>query len=230
MTVLAGAVCPHPPLLVPEVASGAAVELDELRTACDAAVAAGLAAGPERVIVVGGGGGTQRWPNESPGALAGFGIAGFGPPGDLPLSLTIGRWLLWRAGWTGPVELQSVGPQTSAAACAELGVALGAGTPAFLLAMGDGSARRSLAAPGHLDTRAEDFDADVAKALAGADVEALLAVDPVLAGALLATGRPAWQVLAGAVGVTPAQWRGELGYDAAPYGVGYFVASLAPGD
>jgi hypothetical protein len=32
------AVCPHPPLLVPEVAAGAAPELDDLRAACDTAV------------------------------------------------------------------------------------------------------------------------------------------------------------------------------------------------
>jgi hypothetical protein len=32
--VLISAVCPHPPLLVPEVACGAAPELDGLRAAC----------------------------------------------------------------------------------------------------------------------------------------------------------------------------------------------------
>ncbi|GAB3872605.1 hypothetical protein GCM10027610_138320 [Dactylosporangium cerinum] len=35
----AAAVCPHPPMLVPEVAAGAAGELDDLRAACRAAVA-----------------------------------------------------------------------------------------------------------------------------------------------------------------------------------------------
>ena len=38
MPVIAAAVCPHPPLLVPEVAAGAASELDDLRAACLAAI------------------------------------------------------------------------------------------------------------------------------------------------------------------------------------------------
>ena len=38
MPVVVAAVCPHPPLLVPSVAAGAAGELDTLREACDTAV------------------------------------------------------------------------------------------------------------------------------------------------------------------------------------------------
>jgi aromatic ring-opening dioxygenase LigB subunit len=48
--LLAAAVCPHPPLLIPEVAAGAAHELDDLRTACRTALAA-LA--PHETLVVG---------------------------------------------------------------------------------------------------------------------------------------------------------------------------------
>jgi aromatic ring-opening dioxygenase LigB subunit len=48
--LLAAAVCPHPPLLVPEVAAGAAHETDDLRAACREAVAT-LA--PYDVLVVG---------------------------------------------------------------------------------------------------------------------------------------------------------------------------------
>src|SRR4051812_21729328 len=36
--VVAAAVCPHPPLLIPELAAGAAFELDPLRAACFTAV------------------------------------------------------------------------------------------------------------------------------------------------------------------------------------------------
>jgi hypothetical protein len=51
--LVAGAVCPHPPLLVPELAGGAAPELDALRAACDEAVRRLLAARPDLVVVVG---------------------------------------------------------------------------------------------------------------------------------------------------------------------------------
>ena len=53
MPLLAAAVCPHPPMIVPAVATGAASELDGLRTACDEAVARLLAASPDTVCVVG---------------------------------------------------------------------------------------------------------------------------------------------------------------------------------
>jgi len=37
--LVAAAVCPHPPLLVPQLAAGGAPDLDKVRAACDAAVA-----------------------------------------------------------------------------------------------------------------------------------------------------------------------------------------------
>ena len=51
--LVAAAVCPHPPLLVPEVAGAAAPELDDLRAACDVAVARLLAAGLTDLVVGG---------------------------------------------------------------------------------------------------------------------------------------------------------------------------------
>jgi hypothetical protein len=92
-----------------------------------------------------------------------------------------------------------------------------------LLVMGDGSPRRSEHSPVHLHPRAELFDSTVAAALELADHATLAALDPDLATELHAAGRAPWQVLAGAT--TTAGLRGELGYHAAPYGVGYFVAT-----
>lgn len=233
----AAVVCPHPPLLVPEVAAGAAGELDDLRAACDAAVAAGLAVAPARVVVVGA---ADRTGPAAPGAVASWAAYGLPPgpaaecpPGEcpseeyLPLSLAIGAWLLDRAGWAGPRAFHGVAPQEGASACAALGAGLVAGPSTLLLVLGDASARRSAAAPGHLDPRAEGFDAAVATALGGGDVAALLALDPALAADLLAAGRPAWQVLAGAAGAAGAAARigAALLYADAPYGVGYLVAS-----
>ena len=53
---------------------------------------------------------------------------------------------------------------------------------------------------------------------------ALVRLDPDLARDLMATGRAAWQVLAGAfAGARPAT---EISYAADPFGVAYLVATL----
>src|SRR3990170_3172332 len=101
----AAAVCPHPPLLVPEVAQGAAPELDDLRTACTAAVTAMLEAQPDAVVCVGDGPQLGRYDESDGGTLRPYGVAaraGGGGSDDLPLALTIGAWLLDNAAWTGP--------------------------------------------------------------------------------------------------------------------------------
>jgi aromatic ring-opening dioxygenase LigB subunit len=92
-----------------------------------------------------------------------------------------------------------------------------------LLVMGDGSACRTVKAPGYLDERAESFDAAVTAALADADTAALAGLDDRLAAELQAAGRAPWQVLAGAA--EGAGLGGRLLYEEAPYGVGYFVAA-----
>ena len=103
--------------------------------------------------------------------------------------------------------------------------------------MGDGTARRSAAAPGYLDERAEPFDTVVEQAFRDGDLPALAALDPDLARDLLAAGRPAWQVLAGALAATTAaatpataavRPRTRILYSDAPFGVAYLVATLDP--
>ncbi|MEU1095310.1 hypothetical protein ABZ389_18990, partial [Streptomyces sp. NPDC005877] len=51
--LVAAAVCPCPPLLVPAVASGAAPELDAARDACADAVGLLAASRPDLLVVVG---------------------------------------------------------------------------------------------------------------------------------------------------------------------------------
>ncbi|NUS24745.1 MAG: hypothetical protein HOV92_11070, partial [Streptomyces sp.] len=51
--LVAAAVCPCPPLLVPEVAAGAAPELDPARAACTDALGVLAAARPDRLVVIG---------------------------------------------------------------------------------------------------------------------------------------------------------------------------------
>ena len=151
-------------------------------------------------------------------------------PPVLPLALGIGALLLDKAGYDGPRAMWSVAGSASPAECARLGqdIVLPAERVA-LLVMGDGSARRSESAPGYLDQRAEPFDAEFERAVRDGDMAALAALDPVLAHGLMADGRPAWQVLAGALGAGgDGAPRTEILYSAAPFGVGYLVAAVLP--
>ncbi|MEV6962254.1 class III extradiol dioxygenase subunit B-like domain-containing protein [Streptomyces sp. NPDC051207] len=235
--LVAAAVCPCPPLLVPQVAAGAAPELDAARAACADAIGVLAAARPDRLVVVGstGSAGTESYPEGTPGSFRGFGVdlavrlgRGDGPDDgrELPASLAVAAWLLERSsGWPDvPVEGIGVGDALGTERCLDTGrdVAAGAGRVAALV-MGDGSACRTLKAPGYLDERAAPFDAQIARALGAADVTALAALDPVLARELQAGGRAPWQVLAGAA--EGARLGGALLYEDAPYGVGYFVAA-----
>ncbi|MGH3171529.1 MAG: hypothetical protein ACRDN0_37420, partial [Trebonia sp.] len=58
--IIRAALCPSPPLLARELTARAAA-VPELRDACAAAVARLLAAGPDVVVVVGGGAETAAW-------------------------------------------------------------------------------------------------------------------------------------------------------------------------
>ena len=229
--LVAIAFCPSPPLLVPELAAGAAGELDPLRAGCEGAVRRLVDAGPEEIVVLGTGLRMERFPAGTGGTLAGYGVpvtavlgagpvpattVGRAPAGPrLPLPLTLGAWLLG----TRPASGLAVGPGTDPAAAA-------AGLPGGrigLLVMGDGSARRSERAPGYVDPRAAGFDAAVAAALATGDAAALRGLDAGLGADLLAAGVTAWRVAGHAAGT--ARFDAELLYHAAPYGVGYLVAT-----
>ena len=223
MTVLGVAVCPATPLLCPEVSvtrDGVGGVQDAARTA----VAELLAAGADELVVVGEAPETRAY--DGSWDWHGFGVPLRGADGiaALPRALGVGAWLLDDAGWTGPRRCVGVAPTASSAACMALGDGLGREDRSLgLLVIGDGSARRSLKAPGHLDVRAEPFDEQVADALARADTPALAALDAALAGELMAAGRAPWQVLAAAAGEQ--SWDGRLLLHEAPYGVGWLVAS-----
>ena len=165
------------------------------------------------------------------GSLAGYGLAQeiqLGALGcgdlDLPLSLTIGAWLVREVlGPQSGARGFSVGPDFAHHRLAGELLAIAERDEIALLVMGDGSARRSTTAPGYLDERAAGFDAAVAAALAAGDPAALLALDPALGAELLAAGVAPWQAAARLL--DGGRYRATLSYDAAPYGVGYFVAS-----
>jgi hypothetical protein len=219
-------VLPQPPLLVPELATGAAAETAELRAACRTAAARLAAVTPEWVAVGADPGGRRTVDPDTRGTFAGFGVdlvVGLDPAStapidpDLPLPLLIAAWA---AAGGARIRGELVPPDLPPAGCAALGATL-AGSPG-LLVVGDGAATHTEKAPGHLDERAGPFDDAVARALADADPAALAALDPALAEALWVAGRAPWQVLAGAA--AGASWTGELLHSSAPFGVGYHVA------
>jgi hypothetical protein len=248
--LIAGAVCPHPPLLIPAALGSAGSDPPaELRKVADAAAlaVAGLAgARPDLIVVVGGGAAEREYGASASGGLHAFGIGVTVGPGEpvLPLSLTVGRWLLERAGilardeapdlegglagaGAGPgiaVVFQEVASNATAGECLKLGRILADRAPRVaLLAMGDACARPAREDPDVPDPAAQDYDADVAEALAAADARWLARLDPALDDELAVAGRAAWQVLAGAAG--GARMQGRLLCMSAPYGVTYLVAS-----
>lgn len=221
-------------MLLPELATGAAAELADARTACSDALSVLTASRPDLLVVVGAADPDHlgAYPQGSRGTFRGFGAGadvrlGEGEEGPrlLPTSLSVGAWLLGRAGWgAAPLEGFGVAGPLDTGRCLETGRELAArDARVAMLVMGDGSACRSLKAPGYLDERAAAFDAEAARALGAADLPALAALDAGLAAELQAAGRAPWQVLAGAA--EGAGLEGRLLYEDAPYGVGYFVAA-----
>lgn len=239
--LVAAAVCPCPPLLVPDVAVGAAPELDPARAACTDALGVLAASRPDLLVVVGPADPDTRGPHPegTRGTFTGFGVdltvrlgrtgapdaASDDPDRELPTSLAVAAWLLERTGWSdAPVEGLGVGEPLEAERCVRAGAQLAARADRVaLLVMGDASACRTLKAPGYLDERAVAFDAEAARALGAADVDALKTLDAGLAQELKVAGRAPWQVLAGAA--EGAGLAGSLLHDDAPYGVGYIVAA-----
>jgi hypothetical protein len=201
------AFCPQAPVVVPDLAAGAAAELAELRTACTATITH-VAAGGRQIVLLGAANASAYYPASSRGSLAAFGVplevqlgepTGAGEP-DLPPALTVGAWLVEAA----------LGP--------------GSGTVGIaLIVAADGTARRSLTAPGYLDERAASYDDAIVQALRTGDAAALGHLDPDLGEQLLAAGVPAWRAVANlAAGQS---WTAEMLYVDDPYGVAYLVAA-----
>jgi hypothetical protein len=233
--IVSAAICPPPPLLAREV-TGLDPVVPELRRACAAAAERLVRSAPEVIAIVGTGRRTGTWPTDGHFNLAAFAPAlgtgggrapGSGPP--LPLPLGLGARLLDECGYLGPRLLQSVSQDEPTTACLRLGADLAdLGDRVGLLVMADGSACRSLRAPGYLDPRGAAFDAALERAVRSGDIGPLRVLDQSLARELLAVGRPAWQVLAGAIpGKAPAT---EILYADDPFGVFYLVAWLAGPD
>src|SRR5712691_7241757 len=131
--IVAAAVCPSPPLLIPEL-TGAQQVATELRRACHASVAELTAAAPEVIALVGAAERTRTWNGAATFDLARFAPrlsagAGQGPdpgPAGLPSALGVGNWLLDQAGCQVIRVLQSVAQDEAPARCADIGARLAA--------------------------------------------------------------------------------------------------------
>ncbi|MBB5909444.1 class III extradiol ring-cleavage dioxygenase family protein [Actinoalloteichus hymeniacidonis] len=235
------AALPHPPLLVPELVGGAVAETEPVRAACLAAVAE-LRESTEDWLVVFAGQST-RATSRGRGSFGGFGGPGAEvivqlddrepdqttrPDSDWPLPVLIAAWLRGQVG-AHRLRMCPFSPRLSAAdslaAGRELAEAESDDRAVGLLVLGDGCARRSERSPLPPDPRGAAFDDAVARALAEPAPDALAALDAREADELGVSGRVGWQVLAGAVLATPRRWTAQLRYSAAPFGIGYHVAS-----
>ncbi|RSN30832.1 hypothetical protein DL990_23030 [Amycolatopsis sp. WAC 01416] len=219
------AVLPQPPLLIPELAAGAADECAELREACLEAARRLTSASPDWVVI-GAASGASEVPEHASGSFRGFGVdVGVSlsrvtaSETELPLPALVAGWLREQGG-ASSVRVHLVDPAAPSGQCEQLGRELR--EHAAVLVLGDGSSRHGPRSPGGEDERAEGFDAGIRDALAKADAESLAGLDPDFAAELGAGGRAPWQVLAGLA--ADDDWTAEVLYSAAPFGVAYHVA------
>jgi hypothetical protein len=231
------AFCPGAPLLVPQLASGAAGELDGVRAACDMALATVLT-GVGRVVVVGLGRQLTTYAGDCAGTFQPFGLdVRSGGPGAvaLPPSLAVGAWLLDRSGHPANRAARTYVELAPDASPDDVDVreALDAlGPLESLLVVADGSAGRDPKAPGALIDGAAAFDAGLAAALAAGDLDHLSSLDRAEAERVWCRTKAVWSVAANLArrgGISRPEdptWPGEVHLlaDEAPYGVGYLVA------
>ncbi len=213
--ISAVAFCPHPPLLLPGIATGIEIETQSLRSACHAAVDLLIDARPSQLLVLGADGALVDGQSFAPGLIA-------ADQQPMPLSLQVGAWLLsGRTLGSPPIYLAIGRDGEPVTPWPDLPAATA------VLVMGDGSAGRSVKGPGYFDERAEQFDATVVKALADGSPQSLSALDLELADLLLAAGAPTWKAAADLLGLH-STWSADVLYADAPYGVMYAIASWRP--
>ncbi|MFC4602887.1 hypothetical protein [Rhodococcus kronopolitis] len=233
----AAALVSAPPLLIPELAGGAATETADLRAASVAA-AQHLAARARRWTVLGVGGTEAEYGPDTLGTFAGFGadvrvqLGGADPTASpapaVPLAVLVAGWLRAQADPTVVADAIVLAADTSPVYCADVGAALrsrldATAEPHGVLVVGDGATTLTAKAPGAFDDRAPEVQRELDAALTAGNLEFLRQLDPVACADLGIEGRAAWQVLAGLFGDDAPRCRTD--YQGAPYGVGYHVGT-----
>ncbi|OBH87297.1 hypothetical protein [Mycobacterium scrofulaceum] len=219
------AIVPSAPLLVPELAGGAAAEVTDLV----AAVQAAAAFLPARWTVIGAAARDGVWGPDAAGTFAGFGVdvrVGLSPraaaPADLPLSALVAGWVRGQVRPDATAEARIYRADRDAETALAEGRALRAeldrsAEPIGVLVVADGANTLTPAAPGGYDPANADAQLALDDALATGDVAALARLPRQI------QGRVAFQVLAGLTEPGPRSAK-EL-YRGAPYGVGYFAGA-----
>jgi hypothetical protein len=215
--------------MVPELASGAATELADLREALFAAAAAL----PGRWIVVGAGRTDSVVAPHQAGTFAGYGVdlpIALSPdpgadPAELPLCALIAGWLRGQVDPDAHAEVRVYADENDVDAALRHGRQLRAeideaADPIGVLIVADGAHTLTQPAPGGYDPDSIPVQAALDDALAGGDGTALTRLPDTI------VGRVAYQVLAGITEHGPRSAK-EL-YRGAPYGVGYFVGVWQP--
>jgi hypothetical protein len=251
--MLVGAVVvPGSPLLVPGFA--ASDPLHDLRRAVAQTIDEVVAVcRPEAVVVIGAGTDHRTYPAGSTGSLGGLGLdvevtlggeARPGVPsrerqrGPLPLSLTIGAWVLARCApalepLSGAMAGIEVPEHEEPAACAAVGARLASeGRERTLaLAVADGSAAITPSSPGMVRSGAAELDARIGQALASGEWDGIADVSPRQAGEAMIAGRAPLQVLAAAWDQPSSQPAMPLSFvEEAGLDVTYWVAGLVRAD
>jgi hypothetical protein len=223
------ALVPSAPVLVPELATGAAPELREL----SAAVSTAAAQLPDRWFVVGVGVADTVIGPGSVGSFGGYGAdvrVGLSPhavaqPKPLPLCALVAGWVRTTCAPAASAEVWVYAADHGVDAALARGRALRAEVdnvagPVGVLVVADGANTLTASAPGGYDPGSIAVQAALDDALSVGDTDALTRLPDGI------VGRVAYQVLAGLVEASLASTQ-EL-YRGAPYGVGYTVGVWTP--
>lgn len=223
------ALVPSAPVLVPELATGAAAELQDL----SAAVAKAAAELPGRWFVVGVGAADNVIGPGTVGTFGGYGVdvrvslsdqAGAAPK-PLPLCALMAGWVRTTYAPSASAEVWVYAADHTLDAALARGRALraeadAAPEPVGVLVVADGANTLTPSAPGGHDPESIPVQAALDDALAAGDVDALTQLPDGIGG------RVAFQVLAGLLGTSA--WHARELYRGAPYGVGYTVDAWLP--
>jgi hypothetical protein len=223
------AIVPSAPVLVPELASGAAAELVDLRDA----VFGAAAALPARWVAVGTGAVDAVVRPDAVGTFAGYGAdvpvafapGGAGAPSELPLCALIAGWVRGQVTPQARAEVRVYAHDHGIDGALARGRTLRAeideaADAVGVLVVADGAHTLTPPAPGGYDPDSVAVQAALDDALASGDAAGLAMVPAAV------VGRVAYQVLAGLTEPAPTSAR-EL-YRGAPYGVGYFAGVWIP--
>lgn len=229
VTVLvAVAIVPSAPVLVPELSGAVAAETADLR----AAVLTAAATLPDRWIAVGVGERDEEYGPAVAGTFAGYGVdvgVRLSPHAtavaDLPLCALVAGWLRGQVRPSAQVQVRahratltpSEGLARGGALRAEIDAA---GEPVGVLVVADGCHTLTPAAPGGHDPASVSVQAALDDALAAGDPAALRGLPESV------VGRVAFAVLAGLAEPRPRTVREH--YRGAPFGVGYHACVWQP--